>query len=448
MITKIGIKNFKCINDSGVLDIKPITLIFGPNNSGKSSILQNFLLLKQTFESSDPDVPLIINGTYIKLGSYQDFIRKHDLRQRYELQLWVKFEDVIPGTPKRLSEPSECIVNISYAYVVKSRKVYIQKYSICTLDNKRIIEWELNRDGKVTGVNSDVMEHFDKIKGKLKEIGFDHFPYALRTYTILGADGRGREARLPRRILQSLRNTFRNNLFYIGPLRMKSERVYMFSGEMPHEVGFSGEKTSEIVYMDKRMSPKKRKNVLGKIKRWMGHFGFFSDIWVDGYAGSPLFSMRATDARSGIDVNLADVGFGISQVMPTIVQGYFAPEHSTILMEQPEIHLHPKIQADFADMLLDIVKTNKSQVIVETHSEHILLRLRRRIAEGRLNASDVAIYYVEAPKTEAHSSHITPVKISPDGSMDHWPEDFFGGDIDDAIKMVEGRFSQQPPSKE
>lgn len=437
MISEIGIKNFKCIKDSGLLEIKPITLIFGPNNSGKSSILQNFLLLKQTFESSDPNVPLIINGDYIQLGSFQDFINKHDVKSKYELQLGISVD--LTFYPRELAAPVKCLVNLTFAYLTKSRRVYIQKYSICNENGGVIVEWDLNKDGKVLNVKTDTLQNFEQMKSRFKKISFDHFPYILYP----GPSGKEGDAnyvdlRLVRRLHSTLRNILRDKLFYIGPLRKKTERSYIASGEMPHDVGFGGEKTSEIIYMDKRMSPKKRRDVLGKVKKWLEHFGFFSDIRLKSYPGSSFYSMMATDANSGVEVNLADVGFGISQVLPTIAQGYFAPKNSTILMEQPEIHLHPRIQADFADMLVDIVATNECQVIVETHSEHILLRLRRRIAEGTVNAADVAVYYVESQRGESKSSHITPIPLASDGSMERWPEDFFSSDVEDAFKMAEG----------
>lgn len=85
--------------------------------------------------------------------------------------------------------------------------------------------------------------------------------------------------------------------------------------------------------------------------------------------------------------DLPDVGFGISQVLPVLVQCFYAPEGSIILIEQPEIHLHPNAQSTLADVMIDVINSKENgtdrdiQLVIETHSEHFLRRLQRRIAE-------------------------------------------------------------------
>ena len=107
--------------------------------------------------------------------------------------------------------------------------------------------------------------------------------------------------------------------------------------------------------------------------------------------------------QNSLDLDITDVGFGISQILPVIIQGYLAHENSITLIEQPEIHLHPKMQADLADLFISIInstneeggKKTKKYLFVETHSEYLLKRLRRRISEGKILNDDVAIYLID-----------------------------------------------------
>jgi predicted ATPase len=94
---------------------------------------------------------------------------------------------------------------------------------------------------------------------------------------------------------------------------------------------------------------------------------------------------------------LPDIGFGASQLLPVIVAGYYAPEESLLIAEQPEIHLHPKAQTKLGDLFIDISNHNK-QLLVETHSEHILMRIQRRVADKTISNKRVALYYCEPSK--------------------------------------------------
>ena len=142
---------------------------------------------------------------------------------------------------------------------------------------------------------------------------------------------------------------------------------------------------------------------------------------------------RSADAK---EVLLTDVGFGVSQILPVITLCYYAPEGSILLLEQPEIHLHPSVQAGLADVFIDAIKRRNVQIIVESHSEHLLRRLQRRIAEEAFPASDAALYFCSM--SEGHSQ---AERLSLDlfGSIENWPKDFFGdefGEIAETQKAV------------
>jgi predicted ATPase len=132
-----------------------------------------------------------------------------------------------------------------------------------------------------------------------------------------------------------------------------------------------------------------------RIHFWQKKFGLTESVAsLVGGKGAPSYSLRVKNETTKVQSSIADVGFGINQLFPVIVQCFYAPKGSLILVEQPEAHLHPRYQADVADFLIDVVDYGNS-VVVETHSEHLLLRLQRRIAEKKLSPKYVNIHYFD-----------------------------------------------------
>ncbi len=178
------------------------------------------------------------------------------------------------------------------------------------------------------------------------------------------------------------------------------------------------------------------------MNRWLGKMGYTLewDILKGGIAQLVL-----TD-ESGIRINLKDVGFGISQLLPVLIQGYAAgdeqinlmapPEIHPIFMEQPEIHLHPRAQANLGDLFIALAEQNKS-LIVETHSEHLMLRLRRRIAEQKIKKEMVGIYFIE---WKDGKSVVSRIELDDYGQMVNVPEGFktfFSDDFEETMKITE-----------
>lgn len=138
---------------------------------------------------------------------------------------------------------------------------------------------------------------------------------------------------------------------------------------------------------------------------------------------------------NGTPINLADMGDGVSQLVPVIVQTLLLPDHGCLLVAQPEIHLHPGAQADLADLFVDAL-ARRRQFIIETHSEHLILRLRRRIAEGKLDASRVRIFFVQL---RAGKTHVRQLELDEHGHFPKWPKNFFEEGFEEAMAIAEAQ---------
>lgn len=158
------------------------------------------------------------------------------------------------------------------------------------------------------------------------------------------------------------------------------------------------------------------------VKKWFNEFNISSDFKLEELRkDSKRFEVLLKDYHTGIWVTIADVGFGASQLLPIIVE-CFNPQSSTIFIEQPEIHLHPKGQASMGDLLVDSTKNTKKSIIIETHSDLIISRVCTHVVKGDINPEDIAIYYFDPSKD---GTIIIPIKINKEGQMVNFPEGFF-----------------------
>jgi predicted ATPase len=191
--------------------------------------------------------------------------------------------------------------------------------------------------------------------------------------------------------------TLFKSLFYLGPLRTKTDRLYPWSGITPASVGYSGENTVSAILASRgrkisfgyRKATKPFEQIIAESLKRMG---LIEDFKVNAISKQRQdYEVKLCTKGSKDLVDLPDVGFGVSQVLPVLVQCFYAPPGSIILMEQPEIHLHPSAQAALADVMIDVINSRENgkdrniQLIIETHSEHFLRRLQRRIAENTVS---------------------------------------------------------------
>ena len=160
--------------------------------------------------------------------------------------------------------------------------------------------------------------------------------------------------------------------------------------------------------------------------------GVAKDVHVRQIAGATLFALEIKGPYTRTRVNVTDTGFGVSQVIPAIIQGHLMPPNSTLILEQPEIHLHPRAQAGIADLLIDLTKKQK-RFIVETHSEHIILRLQRRVAEKVISSDAIRIYYFDLSEG---GGGIRSIEIDSHGQLLNFPKGFMEEGLEEAYKAA------------
>lgn len=215
---------------------------------------------------------------------------------------------------------------------------------------------------------------------------------------------------------------------YVSPLRAHPKRYYMLDKAKLNLTldTLDGDAIAEVIKDDSKIKL--------KVNNWFKKFGI--QVNVEEFK-EVIHHLKVK--QNELDLDITDVGFGISQVLPVIIQGFLSSENSTTIIEQPEIHLHPKIQADLADLFIDIVKNSSGKkLIIETHSEYILKRLRRRISEGKISPNQVAICLID-PQINGTGGVVNVLEIEKKGFFE-WPIDFYGGDLyDDTVEFLKNQ---------
>lgn len=219
-----------------------------------------------------------------------------------------------------------------------------------------------------------------------------------------------------------------NSINYVSPLRAHPKRYYMLDKAKINITldTLDGDAVADVL--------KENHSLKTKVNDWLTNFNL--SVNVEEFK-EVVHHLKVN--QNNLNLDITDVGFGISQVLPVIIQGFLSGNDSTTIIEQPEIHLHPKMQADLADLFIDIVINSKNKkLIIETHSEYLLKRLRRRISENKISANDVSICLFN-PQTSEKSGSINVLEIEEKGFFE-WPEDFYGGNLyDDTVEFLKNQ---------
>lgn len=449
MLTKLRIKNFKAWRDTRDVRLAPLTVIFGANSAGKSSLGHLLLALKQTVASADRRRALHTGDekSLIDLGTFLESLHGHDKKAQLEFTL-----DWTLGTPLKVENPLDDSQHYEGDQLLLSAALAVSETDQPVV---RRLHYDLH-----TGDTSALRVTLTQSPEGTVKLTTD--PYRL-----VYADGRKWPLEPPEKFYRiSDRSLARyknadfladyaltvesrlSNLSYLGPLRDPPRRTYGWSGNTPEDVGQKGEYViacilaAEAERRKLNRGFKKRTQPFAEfIATWLVDLGVIAGFEVLPTApGRKEYEVKVQTRRSGTKVGLPDVGFGVSQVLPALVQAFYCAPGSIVWMEQPEIHLHPQVQAELADAFIAAVHAYENgaprnvQLIVETHSEHFLNRLQRRIAEERIRASDVAIYFA---KPGTRGAELEELEVDEFGDITNWPEHFFGDEMGDLLARTE-----------
>lgn len=436
MLESFSLTNFKSWADTGELRLAPFTGFFGTNSSGKTSLLQLFLMMKQTVESSDRAQVLQLGDekSLVSLGTYRDILFAHDPANHLKWSIEWKLaqplaiedpeptgKDLFSGDRLRFDcEVRETSTGEPYAHRMR--------YGF---DGH---EFEMRyKEGKKPAYSLNVSP--DDVFALKRTVGRPwELPAPLKCY---GFPDQVKAYHQNAGFLSDFQFEFEKLfglVYYLGPLREYPRRQYTWAGARPADMGQRGERVVDALLASRERGLKVSRGrgkpmltVEEYVAYWLRELKLIDSFQVQRLSkDSNLYKVMVCKSETAADVQITDVGFGVSQILPVIAMCYYVPKNSVILLEQPEIHLHPSVQAGLADVFIDAIRNRNIQIIIESHSEHLLRRLARRIAEERFSAAETALFFCDMRNGHSRAKSLD---VDLYGNIQNWPKDFFGDEF-------------------
>lgn len=419
-INKISIENFKCFKKVD-LDLGKLTLLTGANSSGKSSILYGIL---GPLQSGEFPLQFSPNGKYVNMGNFREMSNRHlkeniikigfnvdvdgnNGNNSIAITTWWS-EDKVRKLPVlnnlKLDAQGwslEVIKNEKYTlnYKLDLDRYSLKNFSWIEQENLDRFFSDLNtRLNLEKSINVTINDIYNPEEYKKKG------PHTFLLSIIINA-------------MKLLFNKLDSKINYISSFRLYPERTYYETTKTDLKVGKFGEDyVNQVILWETQNS--KEYNVLIEI---MKKLYLLEEIKSERLEGG-RFELVVKVNKGGVSASLGDVGFGISQFLPIMVADLQLGEQSTLFVAQPEIHLHPSVQAEFGNYMVDQIKSAKKNYLIETHSEYLLNRVRLAIVKGEISKDDVKVYYFQNDGDDVHTHRL---EFTTDGRILNAPKDFF-----------------------
>lgn len=410
-ITAISVRGYKSLFDECRLEIRPLTILAGANSSGKSSVIQPLLLLKQTLEASYDPGPLLLNGPNVQFTSAEQLfsrVTEKNIIDKFTIKLTADGETFLANTFKKDPKKGIELVEMEYregknTTVIRAdmtaQEVASAFVSAMHKLDKLIPGWEPILKMLIEPNALKIVRKRCFLKFELPQGGeaFASFPSVLFEFHI-------------------------RKLIHVPGFRGNPERTYKTTASGPEFPGtFENYVASVVNYW--QVSEDHRLRDLGN---WLETLGLtwkveakpVDDTQVELHVGR-----LPRSARGGIRdmVSIADVGFGVSQILPVLVALLAAEPGQLVYLEQPEIHLHPRAQVALAQVLADAANRGV-RVVAETHSSLLLLGVQSLVAEGKLSPDKLKLHWFK--RRDDGITEVTSADLDEAGAFGNWPEDF------------------------
>lgn len=449
---KISVENFKALELIKDYEIKAVNILTGKNSIGKTSLIQLLLMIKQTFESDFDEsiTQLKLNRPYVQLGRFENIVTDNNLQKMIKISFELQSSELDQRYNRRRLQKygDECSIKFDYRFKKVGRRTLIDQYCITVIGDEehKFSLTHIEKSKYELSVNSDIfirdnygtkLLSLDDIKDNgiktnvtfinLKPLGMKTSIDKSNIFISLNGEFQGYQ--------RELEKYFRN-ISYIGPLRDEPHKYYFNDEEIGKSIGIKGEYAVQMLASERKDSvgvmkyidednylfSKRKIQLINAVRYWMCDvFKMSKGINTRNIDNNTMTKINFIN-YNGKKIPITHVGFGISQILPIIVEGLRMNEKGLLILEQPEIHLHPNVQAQLFDFIFSLSLLGKN-ILVETHSDHLITRMRRRVSEDFKNEikNDINLTFVEDVngRGEYHTININEL-----GNLEHWPDGF------------------------
>lgn len=448
---KLTIENFKSIGCVTDFELRPMTVLAGINSSGKSSLLQALLLLKQSTESDTKDL-LRLNGPYVAATSLTDLVRMKKRGGQMKMAMAIDGRE-IPSSHREVdfSPNGEALVAVSFELIFSANgQSHLESLnSTWKFEGTEEKAMFMAKRSKALGTYTLKYSHpaMLGLPESEKRRTMDKCKLTFKDFIPIFAEGEAGSgvvrSLIVMKVLYSIIESVMENIYYVGAQRIKPELAQSYSNIDFREVGTDGQMTRFLLNERKNARVAGYDDNVGGLaalcKKWICdkmHLAKDIDVVKD---SNKLYRTLITN-NDGLQVDLCQMGFGLSQILPFVVQGFLTPVGGTLIVEDPDVHMHPKVQADIVDFFIDLMQHGRN-VLIETHSDHIVTRLRRRITDETLTTDKVNVIFVENGKD---GSNYPSIGISENGAFtSELPKDFLDTQNSDNKEILRERIKKQ-----
>lgn len=492
-MNSIKVKNLRSLTDTGHIEIKPLTIVVGKNSSGKSTFLRSFPLFKQTFEKRTSE-PLLWYGDQTDFGSFEESLNNRNegsaiefdfnfsnsfdndlfyrrrlfslpkVNEKYNFEvnisilkknlksigikyaghtIKISLKDkfslesiVINGVSINVSNYT-CyyFINSLIPFIAKKETYYKDIFNLELLEELKKLTNKNTKEERLDKIISslklwpreDIIEKIkncglDSIKSKFEDnkISHDTLDLIIAKYLFSQID-------LILEIVEEYISDYYSSINYVAPIRAKAERYYRIQGLAVENINPTGDNIA--IFLNSLNKPE-----LKEFREWcLNNFNFDFDVSAVG----GHISLKIKGKNEEKYINLADTGFGFSQILPILILIWNNKRTKkrtrinvpiTLVIEQPELHLHPAMQSQLIDSFINILGEksqgkNSLNIIIETHSREMINRIGQNISLERINENDVGIYIFE--KDKENKTLVKKSNFDSDGYLLNWPIGFF-----------------------
>lgn len=430
MLTHLKLENFKIWRTTGPMRLAPLTLLLGTNSSGKSSLIQSLLLIRQTVKGDDPNLDLNFGNPdmndSVTLGQFKDVLCRHGAATEVVgiNQIGIEFRW---GDATASEQPS----------------LFSARYQKGPAGSAELSYLRLGQDEEgftVTRIKPNVYRLL--VAKKKRALGQSAWYRPQRSFAFSSAtlNRLGQDADAIRDVGPALLAEL-SRIIYLGPVRRLAQRDYVWSGRMPADIGDDGGRAIDVLIASgvareaatrRGKVPPNEAKLFDQTIQWLKAMNLADGLRVRSLGSSSRYELLIEQNSEAS--NIKDVGVGVSQVLPVIVAALFARPGHIVIVEEPESHLHPLAQRQLAELFATVSHEHNVQFIVETHSEHLFRRMQTLIAQRSLSLDRTAMYFVELEQKEAK---LRPLEVDVVGRIKNWPQNFFGDSLGETRTQTE-----------
>lgn len=436
MLTFLNLANFKIWKTTGPMVLAPVTLLLGTNSSGKSSLIQALLLIRQTVKGDDPNLDLNLgkpdSQDSVTLGQFKDMLCRHGA--------------TTPSIPANQ-------VGIEFRWNdtgdAADSAIFSARYRRGPGGSAELDYLRLGRDGQGFTVHRRKAGIYRLMLGdERKPVGqrASYRPQRSFAFAPAAIADLGERGELIKDIGPALLDEL-GKIIYLGPVRRLAQRDYIWSGRMPANIGDDGAKAIDALIASgiaMQRAQKQRKptppeaELFNQTIHWLKAMNLADGLSVKALGGSARYELLIENEDE--ISNIKDVGVGVSQVLPVIVAALFAKPGHIVIIEEPESHLHPLAQSQLAELFARVSLERNVQFIVETHSEHLFRRLQTLMAKGDIPFGNCALYFVAR---EGKQARLETLEADEVGRIRNWPDKFFGDSVGEARAQAQALGQRQ-----